>query len=61
MGQTIVEGDATFLNGLDPEFAARDLVDYRFVETALKAQPGWLTDSSVEKATPYARSEVLAL
>jgi NitT/TauT family transport system substrate-binding protein len=61
MGKTVVEGDTTFLRGLDPEFVARDLVDYRFVETALKAQSGWLKDPSVEKETPYARSEVLAL
>ena len=61
MSKTVVEGDTTFLRGLDPEFVAKDLVDYRFVETALKAQPGWLKDPSVEKETPYARSEVLAL
>ncbi len=27
MGRTVVEGDATFLNGLDTGFRGRDLVD----------------------------------
>ncbi|MDE2579140.1 MAG: ABC transporter substrate-binding protein [Hyphomicrobiales bacterium] len=61
MNKTIVEGDASFLKNLDPAFVAQDLVDYRFVEAALKAQPDWLKDPSVEKATPFARTEILAL
>jgi NitT/TauT family transport system substrate-binding protein len=32
---THVEGDARFLEGLDPAFAARDLVDDRFVRAAI--------------------------
>ena len=38
--QTRVEGDAAFLAKLDPAFAARDLVDDRFVRKALKAVGG---------------------
>lgn len=41
MGQTVVEGDATFLKGLDADFVVKDLVDTRFVEAALKANGEW--------------------
>ncbi|MGL4323418.1 MAG: ABC transporter substrate-binding protein [Beijerinckiaceae bacterium] len=62
MGQTVVEGDATFLKGLDPEFVTNDLVDTRFVEAALKKNGDWINDPSVtDKANPYERSEVLSL
>lgn len=40
MNQTLVEGDTTFLQGLDPDFVADDLVEYRFVEEALRQHPG---------------------
>jgi len=39
MNNTLVEGDRTFLNALDPDFVATDLVDYRFIDTALKRYP----------------------
>lgn len=41
MGNTVVEGDAGFLKGLDPDFVARDLVDDRFVRASLKRYPEW--------------------
>ncbi|WP_127090095.1 ABC transporter substrate-binding protein [Aquabacter cavernae] len=37
---TLIEGDRTFLASLDPATAARDLVDDRFVKTALAANGG---------------------
>ncbi|QGZ42405.1 NitT/TauT family transport system substrate-binding protein [Pseudoduganella flava] len=40
MVQTKVEGDARFLATLDPKFAARDLVDDRFVRKAIAAAGG---------------------
>jgi NitT/TauT family transport system substrate-binding protein len=61
MGETVVEGDAGFIRRLDPEFVATDLVDYRFVKTALQAQPEWTRDPSVDAANPFAREEVLKL
>jgi len=39
MNDTLVEGDTTFLNGLDPDFVANDLVDDRFVKRAIEAHP----------------------
>ena len=39
MNQTLVEGDRTFLNELDPDFVAEDLVDDRFVKRALEKYP----------------------
>jgi NitT/TauT family transport system substrate-binding protein len=61
MGKTVVEGDTTFLQGLDAEHVAKDLVDYRFVKAALEREPDWVLDPSVDRASPFVRSEVLAL
>ncbi|HQT68567.1 MAG: ABC transporter substrate-binding protein [Rhodospirillales bacterium 20-60-12] len=52
MGKTKVAGDSAFLAKLDPAFVAKDLVDYRFVETALKAQG---------EAGPFSRREVIEI
>ena len=54
MGRTIVEGDTTFLNGLDPKFVADDLVDYRFVKSAMER----LAPGGAER---FVREEVLTL
>jgi len=61
MNKTVVEGDTTFLKGLDPAFVADDLVDYRFVKSALERFPDWKNDPSVDKASPYNRTELLKL
>lgn len=61
MSKTVVEGDTTFLKGLDPAFVADDLVDYRFVKAALGRFPEWVDDPSVDRASPFARQEQLAL
>lgn len=37
---TAVEGNAEFLNGLDPAFVAKDLVDDRFVKSAIERLGG---------------------
>ncbi|MCH4811150.1 ABC transporter substrate-binding protein [Vreelandella neptunia] len=39
MNDTLVGGDTTFLNGLDPNFVAEDLVDSRFVRRAMEQYP----------------------
>jgi NitT/TauT family transport system substrate-binding protein len=61
MNETVVEGDTTFLSGLDPDFVADDLVDYRFIKSALERYPDWKNDPGVDKANPYDRREVLEL
>ncbi|AXK81564.1 ABC transporter substrate-binding protein [Pseudolabrys taiwanensis] len=61
MNKTLVEGNTTFLKGLDPEFVAEDLVDYRFVKEAINKNPDWLNDPSVDRAHPFERQEILAL
>jgi len=40
IGRTKVEGDTSFLTKLDPKFAARDLVDDRFVRKAINSVGG---------------------
>jgi NitT/TauT family transport system substrate-binding protein len=61
MTTTVVGGDTTFLSGLDPEFVARDLVDYTFVKSALEKYPDWKKDPSVSQGDPYNREELISL
>jgi len=56
---TLVTGDAGFLDKLTPEHVAKDLVNYDFVKKALEANPKWKNDVSVPKSgDPYTREEV---
>lgn len=56
---TLVTGDAGFLDKLTPEHVAEDLVNYDFVKKSLEANPKWKNDESVPKSgDPYTREEV---
>ncbi len=62
MNETVVSGDTKFLDGLDPQFVADDLVDYAFVKAALEKYPEWKTDPSVAGGDdPYTREEIMKL
>ncbi|MEM6382269.1 MAG: ABC transporter substrate-binding protein [Pseudomonadota bacterium] len=61
MNKTIVGGDTTFLDGLDPQFVSDDLVNYDYVRNALELYPDWKNDPSVNPDDPFNREEVLAL
>ncbi len=61
MNDTVVSGDTTFLKKLDPDFAAKDLVNYDYVRNAMNKYPEWKKDPSVNPADPFNRTEVLAL
>ncbi|MEO1331623.1 MAG: ABC transporter substrate-binding protein [Pseudomonadota bacterium] len=61
MGETVVSGDKTFLDGLDADFVTQDLVAYDFVKTALEKYPEWQEDPSVNPGDPFNRTEVLEL
>ncbi|MBI1425013.1 MAG: ABC transporter substrate-binding protein [Gammaproteobacteria bacterium] len=61
MNKTVVSGDDTFLNNLDPNFVADDLVDYHFVKVAMEKYKGWETAPGVDPKNPYERKEVIAL
>jgi NitT/TauT family transport system substrate-binding protein len=61
MNKTLVEGNTTFLQGLDPDFVANDLVDYRFVKSALGRYPDWTKDPSVDPNSPFERKELISL
>ncbi len=61
MNDTVVGGDKTFLKKLDPEFVAKDLVDYEFVKNALAKYPEWTKDPSVNPDDPFNREEIVAL
>jgi len=58
---TLVSGDATFLNELDPDFVADDLVDYRFVKAAMEKYKGWEDAPGFNAENPFEREEVVAI
>ena len=51
--QTLVAGDTTFLGDLDPDFVAKDLVNYDYIENAIKAHG--------KNPKPYSRKEIFEL
>ena len=61
MNKTVVGGDNSFLNGLDREMVASDLVDYDFVKKSCEKYPEWKDDPSVNPTDPYDREEVLSV
>ncbi len=61
MNRTVVGGSTQFLEGLDPAFVAKDLVDYDYVRRALDKYPQWKQDRSVNAGDPFEREEVLSL
>ncbi len=61
MSRTVVGGSNKFLEGLDPQFVADDLVDYQFVKKALEKYPQWKDDPSVNPGDPFSRAELLKL
>ncbi|MCB1397276.1 MAG: ABC transporter substrate-binding protein [Rhodobacter sp.] len=62
MNETVVSGETTFLNGLDPDFVVDDLVNYEFVRNALERYPEWMNDPSVATGgDPFTRVETLNL
>ena len=61
MNKTVVAGDTTFLKNLDPDFVAKDLVDYDHVRAALAKHPDWPKLVGVDPAHPFERSEVIAI
>ena len=61
MGETVVGGDTTFLTKLNPEFVAKDLVNYDYVRNAMNKFPQWKNDPSVNPSDPFNREEVLEL
>lgn len=62
MNETLVSGDTRFLEGLDPDFVAEDLVDYEFVRKALEQYPDWQSALSIEPGgDPFSREEILKL
>ncbi|MGB8181471.1 MAG: hypothetical protein WCF13_03785, partial [Stellaceae bacterium] len=61
MNETVVAGDTTFLKGLDPEFVAKDLVDYTHVRAALSKYPDWAKTVGVDLAHPFEREEIIEI
>lgn len=60
--ETVLTGNAEFLEDLTPDHVANDLVNYDYVKKALEANPKWRNDASVPKTgDPYVRTEVFEL
>ncbi|RTE66490.1 ABC transporter substrate-binding protein [Amphritea opalescens] len=58
---TLVSGDTTFLQALDADFVAEDLVDYRFVKAAMEKHPGWENAPGFNAENPFEREEVIKI
>ena len=61
MNKTVVGGDKSFLEGLDRDKVATELVDYNYVKSACDKYPEWMNDPSVNESDPYEREEVFAI
>ena len=59
--RTLVGGDTTFLQDLDPDFVVNDLVDYKFVRAAMDKHPGWTNAPGFNAENPFDREEVVQL
>ena len=58
---TLVGGDTTFMDALDPDFVAKDLVDYEFVKVAMDKHQGWKNAPGFNADNPFDREEVVSL
>jgi NitT/TauT family transport system substrate-binding protein len=58
---TLVGGDTTFLNDLDPDFVVDDLVDYQFVKKAMEKHSGWEKVPGFNAANPFDREEIVSI
>lgn len=61
LGRTLVEGDARFLRTLDPDAAAADLVDARFVTRAIEAVGGPGKFAYGHLDNPFHREEIISV
>jgi NitT/TauT family transport system substrate-binding protein len=61
MNNTLVGGEKTFLEKLDPKFVAQDLVDYKHVKAAMAKYKDWEKAPGVDPAHPYTRTEVIKI
>ncbi|MBU2510968.1 ABC transporter substrate-binding protein [bacterium] len=61
MGQTLMEGDATFLKKLNPDFAAAELVNDTFVKDALNQIGGAEAFHIGNTDNPWEREEVIEI
>jgi NitT/TauT family transport system substrate-binding protein len=60
--ETVLTGEAGFLNELSPQYVADDLVNYHYIRNSLEANPKWRNDPSVPSTgDPYTRVEVVEL
>lgn len=58
---TLVGGDTTFLQDLDADYVADDLVDYRFVKAAMEKHTGWQQGPGFNADNPFEREEAIKL
>lgn len=61
MNKTLVSGDKTFLENLDPDFVVKDLVDYNHVRVAMERFMDWSKVPGIDPANPYERTEVVVV
>lgn len=59
--KTLVGGDTSFMDKLDGDFVATDLVDYNFVKVAMEQNGGWQQASGFSADNMFEREEVVKL
>lgn len=59
MKKTRVEGSSAFLNNIQPDFVVNDLVDDRFVKSAIENLGGLKTFGEHNYTTPWGRKEII--
>ncbi len=61
MNNTLVGGDKTFLDKLDPDFVTKDLVNYDHVKVAMEKFMDWSKVPGIDPANPYERTEIVKI
>ena len=58
---TVVGGNTTFLNDLDPDFVVKDLVNYDIVKNSMAKYDGWKNVPGYDAENPFERTETVVL
>lgn len=59
LSETAIDGETRYAIDRDPDEAATELVDARFIEAALSRVSGWEQRLGADTASPFARDEVI--
>ena len=61
MRKTVMEGDVTFLNNINLDFATKDIVDVAFVKKAIALVGGHQKFNGINSSHPWERKEIIKI